>query len=148
MIEFLWSGYYEAITRQLFHPFLLYFVCFSYYVTYLSAEHNNQFNWNFVLEYTCLIIAGKMYVTFVMLEAIQICREKLGYFTSFWNILDIISLVLNATYVYCELNNKLNENKINLIGSICVGIMWVKMFYWMRIFKSFAAFIRMVEAIV
>ena len=62
--------------------------------------------------------------------------------------MDIASLVLNITYVFCELNNAFEENTINLIGATAVLIMWLKMFYWMRIFKPFAAFIRMVEAIV
>lgn len=36
------------------------------------------------------------------------------------------------------------ENTVNIVGSFAVFIMWVKFFYWMRIFKSYAAFIRMV----
>ena len=147
MIEFLWTGYYDTIMTQLFYPFLVYFICFSYYVTYLSTEHSNEMDFNFCIEYACLIIAGKMFITFVLLECIQFYREGYEYLMSFWNILDIASLVMNLTYVICEMNNYLEENQINLIGSICIAIMWVKMFYWMRIFKSFAAFIRMVEAI-
>lgn len=62
--------------------------------------------------------------------------------------MDLASLALNITYVFCELNNAFSENTINLIGAVAIAIMWLKMFYWMRIFKPFAAFIRMVEAIV
>ena len=62
--------------------------------------------------------------------------------------MDFSSLILNALYVYSELNNTFSENTINLLGAICIIIMWTKMFYWMRIFKPFAAFIRIVNAIV
>ena len=62
--------------------------------------------------------------------------------------MDFSSLILNALYVYSELNNTFSENTINLLGAICIIIMWTKMFYWMRIFKPFAAFIRIVSAIV
>lgn len=62
--------------------------------------------------------------------------------------MDFSSLILNAVYVYSELNNTFSENTINLLGAICIIIMWTKMFYWMRIFKPFAAFIRIVSAIV
>ena len=51
-------------------------------------------------------------------------------------------------YVFAELRNTFSENTINLIGAASIAIMWTKMFYWMRIGKSFAAFIRVVEQIV
>ena len=47
-------------------------------------------------------------------------------------------------YIFLEITNNRTENTINVIGSVSVFIMWVKMFYWMRIFKTYAAFIRMV----
>ena len=59
LIEFLWQGYFEAITKQLFYPFIVYIVSFSYYATYLSKEHDNEFNFIFCLEMACLVIAGK-----------------------------------------------------------------------------------------
>ncbi len=33
------------------------------------------------------------------------------------------------------------------MGSVAVFIMWIKLFYWMRLFKSFSAFIRMITEI-
>lgn len=147
LIEFLWVGYKETIMKQLFYPFVVYMMSFSFYVTYLSKEHDNSFNLLFCAEMFCLVLCGKVGLNFVMLELIQIARDRLNYFKDFWNLLDLTSLILNITYVFCELNNRLDENKINMIGSIAVGLMWIKMFYWMRIFKPFAAFIRMVEAI-
>lgn len=131
---FLWDGYFAAITKQLFYPFILYMVAFSYYVTYLSKEHNNEFNFDFCLEMACLVISGKLYLHFCILEAIQISRDKLAYFTDFWNMIDLLSLILNAVYVFCEINNYVDENTINLIGSIAILLLWIKMFYWMRIF--------------
>ena len=148
LIEFLWVGYREAILKQLFYPFVVYMVSFSFYVTYLSKEHDNEFNMLFVMEMACLVIAGKVGMNFLILESIQIARDKFNYFTDFWNLMDLTSLILNITYVFCELNNALSENSINLIGSVAVLLLWIKMFYWMRIFKPFAAFIRMIEAIV
>ena len=85
---------------------------------------------------------------FMILEAIQITRDRLAYFTDFWNLMDLTSLILNALYVYSEMRNSFSENTINLIGAICMIIMWTKMFYWMRLLKPFAAFIRVVSAIV
>jgi len=147
MIRFLWDGYFKSITESLFYPFLVYFVAFLSYVTVFSAEHNNEFNFTFVLEMACLVVTGKLYVHFVLLEVIQGWRDGFSYILDFWNLMDVSSLILNATYIICELNQYLDENTINLIGSIAVGIMWLKMFYWMRIFMPFAAFIRTVQEI-
>jgi hypothetical protein len=148
LIRFLWDGYFKSITETLFYPFLAYFIAFVSYVTVFSAEHDNEFNFTFVLEMACLVVTGKLYVHFVLLELIQGWRDGISYLFDFWNLMDVASLTLNATYIVCELNQYLDENTINLIGSIAVGIMWLKMFYWMRIFMPFAAFIRTVQEII
>ena len=36
-IEFMWAGYYEAIYKTIFKPFLLYFICFNLYATQFGA---------------------------------------------------------------------------------------------------------------
>ena len=148
LIEFLWQGYYAAIRDKLFIPFVFYMAAYSCYVTYLSKEHSNEFNALYCCEMACLVLAGKLGLRFLLLEAIQISRDRWAYFTDFWNLLDLCSLALNATYVFFELSNRFSENTINLIGAASIAIMWTKMFYWMRIGKRFAAFIRVVEQIV
>ena len=144
VIEFLWVGYFAAILDKLFYPFILYFAAYFYYVTYLTKETNNEFGYTFCLEMICLVISGKLFVHFLILELVQMARSKWSYFTDFWNMTDLASLCLNAAYVYLEIKNTRSENTVNLIGSISLALMWVKMFYFMRIFKSYAAFIRMV----
>ena len=148
LIDFLWQGYFKVIKDKLFLPFFFYLLSFSFYVTYLSKEHSNEFNFTFCLEWACLIFSAKFFMHFMLLEAIQISKDRLAYFTDFWNLMDFSSLILNALYVFAELRNSFSENTINLIGAICIIIMWTKMFYWMRILKPFAAFIRIVTAIV
>jgi hypothetical protein len=49
--------------------------------------------------------------------------------------------------MYLRLSGSVTTDRLNVIGSIAIMIMWTKMFYWMRIFKPFASFIRIVEAI-
>ena len=122
----------------------MYFASFSYYVMYLSKENDNDLNFKFMLEIACIVICGKQWIHFTLLELIQMGRSKCDYFTDFWNLIDLVSLGLNAAYVIMEIQNTHTENQVNMIGSIAIAIMWVKMFYWMRIFKSYAAFIRMV----
>ena len=61
--------------------------------------------------------------------------------------MDLCSLLLNGSYVYLRLSHKLSYDNLGVLGSGILAILWVKMFYWMRIYKVFASFIRVVEAI-
>ena len=70
LIEFLWQGYFKAIRDKLFIPFVGYMVSYSFYVTYLSKEHSNEFNFWFCAEMACLVICGKLGMRFLLLEAI------------------------------------------------------------------------------
>jgi len=36
----------------------------------------------------------------------------------------------------------------NLIGCVAILLIWTKLFYWMRLFESFAAFIRMIQEMI
>ena len=146
LVEFLWDGYFDAITKQLFYPFLLYIATFAIYVTHMYEEQTNEFTLAFCFKMACMVIMGRMFLIFAILEFIQISREGLAYFSDFWNLIDFASFTLNATYVGLDLTRGAeSENVVNLIGSVAISVMWLKAFYWMRIFMPFAAFIRMVE---
>jgi len=66
----MWQGYYSAILDQLFIPFVFYFVSFILYTGYFSHHEENELSANFILEIVTLVIFGKTFVTFVILEMI------------------------------------------------------------------------------
>ena len=94
LIEFLWTGYFDAIKYVLLYPYLLYFVTYSYLVLYLSKEHGHDEVFKFYAEVTCMVLAGKMWVHFLLLEVIQMSMSKFiskwSYFSDFWNIIDVV----------------------------------------------------------
>lgn len=69
--------------------------------------------------------------------------HKYDYFTSFWNLSDLISLLLNFVVVAGDLIGMDSRDHVTL-SSIAVLIMWLKLFYFCRIFVSTAATIRMI----
>ena len=77
----------------------------------------------------------------------------MSYFTNFWNILDFISLVTCAVYVGFEvsgiqlLESATSSFNVAILGSIAVLMLWMKLFYWLRLFKPFSAFIRIISEI-
>jgi len=91
---------------------------------------------------------GKTYITFVILEMIQIKNIGYTYFFDVWNMVDLLSLGLNAFYVFGEITNGVDHATLQVIASFCIFLMWFKLFYWMRLFKPFSAFIRMITEIV
>jgi hypothetical protein len=147
-VDFMWQGYFDAIFNQLFIPFIFYFVAFIAYTGYFAKNESSELSLPFILEICCIVVFGKTFVTFLILEIIQIKSIGLSYFIDVWNMVDLMSLGLNAVYVYGEVTNGIHPATLQVIASIALLCMWFKLFYWMRLFKPFSAFIRMISEIV
>ena len=147
-VDFMWQGYYSAIFDQLFVPFIFYFVSFILYTGLFAHHEADELSIAFVLEICTLVIFGKTFITFFILEMIQIKNRGFSYFIDIWNMIDIGSLCLNAVYVFGEITNGISHEQLQVIGSIAIFLMWFKLFYWMRLFKPFSAFIRMITEII
>lgn len=100
-IEFLWQDYYKAIMRSLFIPFLFYFGSFTAYCTYFGHNQGDGLTFEFISMLCCLVIFGKTFFTFLILEIIQFRGDPSGYFFEFWNIVDFISLFLCLGFIIC-----------------------------------------------
>lgn len=88
---------------KLFLPFCLYLASFSYYVTCVQKGHQNELDFWYVVEWSSLVLSAKCLVHFIMLEAIQMSKERWSYFNDFWNLLDLTSMTLNVAYTYVEI---------------------------------------------
>ena len=107
---------------------------------------------SYVIKWMCLVYWGKTFITFSMLEFIQFRADPVGYFAGFWNMLDFLSLTSCGYYMYCSLAGELDDTtgffNLNILGSIAVVMLWMKLFYWLRLFKPFSMFIRILSEIV
>lgn len=104
-VDFMWEGYFTAIMNQLFIPFIFYFVSFVAYTGFFSHHEDDNLSIPFVLEIICLVVFGKTYMTFLILEGIQVKNCGFSYFFDVWNMIDIASLALNFLYVGGEVTN-------------------------------------------
>lgn len=84
---------------------------------------------------------------FGYVEARQLWFHKVNYFRSFWNLIDLISLILNLVTIILDLVNQ-NTLDSNSVGAVAVLLMWMKLFYFLRIFSSTAHLIRMIIEII
>lgn len=144
----MWQGYFSAILEQLFIPFIFYFVSFILYTGYFSHHEENELSVAFIMEIMTLVVFGKTFITFFILEMIQIKNRGISYFLDVWNLIDIGSLALNSVYVFGEITNSISHEQLQVYASIAIFMMWFKLFYWMRLFKPFSAFIRMITEII
>ena len=126
---------------------MAYFGSFILYSAVFSHHEEDTLSIPFILEMVSLVIFGKTFVTFLILEIIQLKNCGISYFFDMWNILDISSLVLNSVYVSGEVLNIIPHEDLQIYGAVAVFLMWIKLFYWMRLFKPFSAFIRMISEI-
>jgi hypothetical protein len=51
-------------------------------------------------------------------------------------------------FVYLKVANKISPNPLNVLGSFAMVLLWFKLFYWLRLFKPFSAFIRIISEII
>lgn len=147
-VDFMWNRYYQAIRNQLFIPYCVYFLSFVLYATSIGYHVGNTLDLGMVMELACLAIFGLGFVWFLWQEVAQLVQDPAGYFTSFWNLLDLCSLTMCGTYVFFEVTGVVTPVVNNVLGSVAVLLLWVKLFYWLRIYRAFSAFIRMVSEIV
>jgi len=73
-----------------------------------------------------------------------------SYFGDYWNVIDTMSLLLNAIYLgmftsCCTVETELfTIESMNTVGSFCCWFMWIKVFYWMRLFESLAYYVKLI----
>ena len=151
IIRFLWSYYRMAIVMYLFIPYLIYFTLFILYATWIhdKAFDNNdgKFEGYGLVNTIMIIVLLILIVYFFYFEVRQIIFHKLMYFTSVWNVADLSTLILNSVILIGDLAG-LRERYIVTLSGISVLMVWLKLFYFGRIFLSTAAMIRMILEIV
>lgn len=84
---------------------------------------------------------------FLFIEIRSMIKRKLSYFLSFWNILTLISLSLNIAFAFCDLT-EVDVHKTRALGSVAVGLMWCKLFYFLRLFTVTAPLVRIIMQII
>ena len=70
-----------------------------------------------------------------------------NYLSNFWNIFDLMSISANACVILMVDFSDLDATQIKPYASVAVFLMWVKLFYWMRLFENQAGFIRLLSQI-
>jgi len=95
----------------------------------------------------CVAIAMLLFICFYLfLEIRQIIHLRGEYIKSFWNMVDFISIILNIVIIALDMANYDIKN-IRPLAAVAVLFMWIKFFYFLRIFDTTQGLIRMIQEI-
>ena len=78
-------------------------------------------------------------------------KNGLEYFESYWNMIDIGSLLINFLYIGTFAVNFVRAQEffpievIRIFGGFAAFTMWIKIFYWMRLFPELAYYVKLIS---
>ena len=151
IVLFQWSYFKIHIILKLLIPYLIYFLIFVLHVTFIikneyaeSKGENRPFHISAWVFGSVILIFN---VFWAYVEFTQMMFHKSVYFKSFWNLLDLSSVVLNTAVVIMEFSTA-DFAQINRVSSVSVLILYFKIFYFLRIFFETGYLVRMIIEIV
>ncbi|CAI2365026.1 unnamed protein product [Moneuplotes crassus] len=150
IIRFCWGYYWTYIMIYLFMPYLAYLSLFVLYSTYFHKKKidNEDGAWEGfgIANSLSLVFLILFILYFSYYEIRQMIFHKFAYFKSFWNMVDLVSILLNSVVCYGDIF-ELDNQDLNVLMGWAVLVMWLKLFYFGRIFERTAALIRMIVEI-
>mmetsp|Transcript_5075 Transcript_5075/g.3513 ORF Transcript_5075/g.3513 Transcript_5075/m.3513 type:complete len:129 (+) Transcript_5075:308-694(+) len=63
-----------------------------------------------------------------------------------WNLLDLLLVILNIA-ILVGYALEIDVIRVRIVACVAATLMWLKVFYWFRIFREPAKFIRMIKQI-
>jgi ABC-type multidrug transport system fused ATPase/permease subunit len=145
-----WNKFLPYICVLLFVPFLIHFVLFLFYATWLYHETEVEDDKNgeyYPITLTIAIIILFFQFFFTLIEILQVYHHRWHYFTSIYNLFDLFSILLNTTCVVLHFTNA-NEKDFNAAACVAVLVIWFRFFYLLRVISTTAYLIRMILEII
>ena len=90
-------------------------------------------------------------ICFGSLEVKQMIADGIDYFADYWNCIDAMSLSMNSSFLFMLTYNCIGEFEhfdvqlIRTFGAFACFFMWIKVFYWMRLFSSLAYYVKLIQ---
>ena len=104
-----------------------------------------------IKAYILTAISTSLMICFGSLEVKQMLVNGLEYFSDYWNCIDTVSILCNLTlissysYTLIMENEQIDIRLIRTFGAFASFLMWVKIFYWMRLFSSLAYYVKLIQ---
>jgi hypothetical protein len=176
MIDFKWVLAKKYTIRKLLMPYLAFMFVYLSYMNYFYLIRFSE-GWYQYIDTLYVVILGLFSAYFVTMELKQLRNEGLVYLSSIWNYLDLIPPFALAVFLPMEImgffdyQEKMNEyiarqRLANFLGqtledttvtirtiegilqSVISLILWLKLLYFLRIFKSTGYYIRTIIEVI
>ena len=133
-----------------FIPYVIYFATAIYYVSNYTVEGiDPEDRWAMTPEFFMRWIILVSVIYFAFFEFICILRDGLTYFTDVFNYVDWGAFVLNLWLLYATSAYQKDEDNdrttIRTMAAVSVFLMWIKSFYWMRLFTDTSFYVRLIR---
>jgi len=159
LVEHFWDYFYKRIFFLCFCPYVVYFCTTIYYVsTYPSLGILEEERWAPTAEFFLRWIILACVIYFASFEIVSIARDGFSYFTDIYNYFDWVAFTLNFYVVFSVIFENRSEEEelseeellasrttLNSLSALLAFLMWVKSFYWMRLFSSTSFYIRLIQ---
>ena len=146
-----WNKYYSKIFWRVFIPFCVYFIATIMYTTYYAVDGVEPDNTaDAIKEFVSrvIVIIGTFY--FAYFELITIVRDGCEYLKDVFNYVDLAMpfLQLYLTRFGAGANAPEEGEDVTksrrALAALTVTFIWVKAFYWLKLFNSTSFYIRLI----
>lgn len=137
------------IIKDLFIPYMLFLAVFNYYaiISFEREVSETESSPSKIEAYFVRILLCILSVYFLANEYLQLKNEDdpLKYFTSFWNYIDLIPILLVLSAISVQWIMHMGDidhykNSLHLIrylNAVASFFIWLKFLYFFRIFRNF-----------
>ena len=163
IITFRWQLTYNYVFWHLFIPYLLFLTTFLIFIKYVYEQDERLFHDDATIAFriteASFILVIIIYSLYFLTEEILQCISEVNpfdYFSNVWNYVDAIPPILilwSLTLDYFDVKEvEANESrfghaKLILMTTASFG-MWLKLFYFLRIFRETGFFVNMMTQII
>jgi hypothetical protein len=121
----------------------------------IHSTDKTLINLDYWVTLRAIIFTGVSMIIMMFFAALEITQmwksETIGdYFSDFWNCIDVVSISFNYMFLVMFLidlilkESYFGHNLILDIGSWSMFFMWIKVFYWFRLFTTYAKYIKLI----
>lgn len=147
IIDFNYKLTREFTVKLLFIPYMM-FLCLFMVYTRIVFEDRTKNAGTYILDLGCQIGLGLFAFYFFCNEAKQFWSDKMEYFTTIWNYLDIIpcvgvfTMIIMNFIAYGVEDATVTSRQIQAVTSL---FMWLKVLYFLRIYKATGYYIHLIS---
>lgn len=150
LVMYQWQTIKSTIHKKLLGPFVALILLFTIYciiIDFHDEEETFQVTARQIAGWINGILVIILLLYFYYIEALQLYKDWRSYFVSPWNVADFICYILMLIVVVFS-TATIPNYVIRPIASVCLIVLWVKMFYFLRVFETTSRLIRMIIEIV